>query len=1823
MRFKPPNSDATPGLSLILRRPHGLIWQNRAQTMPMKFLTRLLLFLLAGFVVGSERLEGGIIISEFLAENDGGLVDADGDSPDWIEILNDSSQAVNLGGWHLTDTPANLTRWTFPSTNLPAGGFLVVFASGKNRTTPGGELHTNFQLNNAGGWLALVQPDGAIAHAYDPAYPPQRRNASFGIVQRVRLISSGATGRYHVPTNNNLGATWTSRTFGDSSWTLATNGIGYDRNQPPGTALPVVLAVDFDERGTAPVTQDGFVSFVINSNISSTTIQTNPTTRIYGGLSLTFSNTHPLGYDDRLRTTPVNSGSFTTSALLRDHIMSRELTGTGGLDLAFSGLLPSQPHAVTVWSYDTGSSGRRVSNWYANGVLVRSNYSFDGSILPVTDDDYQFTFAAMTTPEGGLLVSGRRDLSSLANNPAVQINAIRLARVAYRSQLTSDVEAALYNRNSSLYFRLPFTVTDASSLTALELRVRYDDGFVAYVNGQSVAARNAPATPAYNSAATATHLGFDYETIPVPLAPGLLVNGTNILAIHGLNVAPNDTDFFLQAEVMGVVGSNHPVRYHWPPTPGSANGEGYSGFVADTKFSVNRGFYDTPVQVAITSATPSVTIYWTTNGSAPSPTNGFVFQQPILVDRTLAVRAAAYAPGLIPTEVETHSYLFLSQVLTQAAVQPGYPTVWQGSYPADYGMDPNVVNHPVYSQTISNDLRALPTLSVVMAHEDLWGASSGIYRNSTSSGPGWERAASVELIDSNGATRFAVNCGIEIHGNASRDNARTPKHSFRLSFKSEYGPARLRYDWFDDRVRSFDRIVLRGLGFCDAWTTRYSDTSPVPGTSLIGLRYRPENATYLKDTWIKETLREMGHLATRSDFAHLYLNGLYWGLINPSERIDAAFAASHLGGREMDWDVMAGDESYAVAELRDGFRDDWDQLMAQVNAGITNEASYQAVLEKVEVVNLVDYMMVHGVAEMEDWPFHNWYAIHRRATNGLPATRWIFLPWDQEVGMDRFVRRDRILAGADSANTPGRIYTKLRAYPEFRRLYGDRVQKHFFNGGALSLSNCIARFERLGARIFQALVPESARWGDAREFTIGANPGTGQTFTRDEWWVPEMRQLYSNYFGNLHELYLSNFQAAGLYPLTGAPEFSQFGGGVPAGFSLTLSHTNPAGAIFYTLDGSDPREYGTGNVAAGAQAYALPIPINAPTEVNARVLDSRGWSALVAATFYPPQNLQALALTEIMYHPPGLGVTNSDEFEFLELKNCGANTLNLSGLTFSQGISFTFTNGTLLAPGAFFVLVRNPAAFSARYPGVGIGGVFTGKLDNSGETVTLAHPTGTRVWSITWSDSAPWPVAADGLGFSLVPRQPGLTQAPDRGAAWRASAQPGGSPGADDPEPDIPPVVINEVLAHTDPPLLDAVELLNPTGSNALIGGWYLTDDPAMPCKFRLPSDTLIPPGGTVFFDASQFNANPGSPTNFSLSSTGDDVYLFSAGPDGQLTSYSHGVVFGASFNGVSFGRVVNEVGDEFFAPQVARTLGAPNAGPQVGPIVFNEVHYHPEPGGFEFVELLNNSDLAAPLFHGLHPANTWQVNGIGFVFPTNVVLGARELLVLAGADPATFRARYEVPAEVRVLGPFPGALQNDGENLQLLAPDNPNTNGVPYVAVEELRYNDRAPWPAAADGSGLSLQRRNPAAFANSPANWQAAAPTPGRLLAAADTDGDGMPDLWESEHGTNPLAPDAGDDADQDGFTNLQEYLAGTDPQSAQSRFELTATAAPGRVRLSFTAVSNRSYTVLWRDALGGGAWMKWTNVPAHPTNRPVVLEDSPTAGARFYRLTTPAWD
>jgi hypothetical protein len=327
-------------------------------------------------------------------------------------------------------------------------------------------------------------------------------------------------------------------------------------------------------------------------------------------------------------------------------------------------------------------------------------------------------------------------------------------------------------------------------------------------------------------------------------------------------------------------------------------------------------------------------------------------------------------------------------------------------------------------------------------------------------------------------------------------------------------------------------------------------------------------------------------------------------------------------------------------------------------------------------------------------------------------------------------------------------------------------------------------------------------------------------------------------------------------------------------------------------------------------------------------------------------------------------------------------------------------------------------------------------------------------------------------------------------------------------------------------------------------------------------------------------------------------------------------------FNGIPFERYVNSVGDEFLPLEISLTFGATNSGPRIGPIVINEINYHPPTNGDEFVELMNITSNSVPLYDPANPTNTWKLNGLGYAFPTNINLGPAQLLLLVATNPAAFRTKYGVPGGVQILGPFSGSFQNGGENLSLQAPDSPNTNLVPYVAVEEVRYNDKAPWPPAADGGGASLQRRSPLAFGNDPINWFAAAPTPGQIGDQQDSDGDGLPDWWEIAHGTNWKVADADADPDHDGFTNLQEYLAGTDPQNAQSNLRLSANfTSPGPVNLQFLAISNRTYSVLYKDALNALAWSKLADIDARPTNWLGTVPDSiGVLTNRFYRVVTP---
>jgi len=349
----------------------------------------------------------------------------------------------------------------------------------------------------------------------------------------------------------------------------------------------------------------------------------------------------------------------------------------------------------------------------------------------------------------------------------------------------------------------------------------------------------------------------------------------------------------------------------------------------------------------------------------------------------------------------------------------------------------------------------------------------------------------------------------------------------------------------------------------------------------------------------------------------------------------------------------------------------------------------------------------------------------------------------------------------------------------------------------------------------------------------------------------------------------------------------------------------------------------------------------------------------------------------------------------------------------------------------------------------------------------------------------------------------------------------------------------------------DWLEILNPRQTTLSLADWFLTDDASVPNKYRIPNNTIIAAGGRLVFNEDNFNATPGATNSFLISSTGDDVHLLSATTNGTLTGYNYSAEFGASFNGVSFTRYVNSAGEEFYPSQLTLTLGATNSGPRIGPVVISEIQYHPATNGDEFVELLNLTTNPVALYHATFPTNTWKLGGVDFTFPTSVTLGANSTLLVVATNPALFRAKYNVATNIQIFGPYAGALQDNGENVELLAPDNPNSNAVPYVVMDAARYNDQSPWPPAADGSGQSLQRVPASGYGNEPTNWIAAAPTPGQAAGTGDSDGDGMPDAWEQANGTFVFIPDADADPDHDGMKNLEEFLAGTQPNDASSVF------------------------------------------------------------------------
>ncbi len=1825
-----------------------------------------------------------VLLSEFQASNVRTLRDEDGNFEDWIEVCNTSNAPVNLAGWYLTDDSGRLNKWQFPSTNLAAGKFLVVFASSKERRVPGQPLHTNFKLSMGGEYLALVKPDGiTIATEYAPSFPPQADDLSYGLPvapQPVTLLAQGAAGKFLVPADDGLGTNWIGPAFNDAGWTDVKTGVGFDLNNSI-VLVPIADSVTdwradgvqgnrgwsygyYDRTGDAvPGYQtNDFVAFPRSDAAYGTWNYWTGTQYRWPSVDAPWdtigqSAVYPTGTNSGAEHWVIRRWLSTSAGVMqaRWHLQKTDPTGSGVTgQLYLNGVLLD---AVTIDGSDTTGVDREVLLG-----LVHVGDMVDLALSPVGPDG--------EADDGG-------------DGSANQLTILSLQYLT--SLMSTQVAGSMCGSNATAYLRLPFVVSDPSSLDQLRLHISYNDGFIAYLNGTPVAARNAPvataggtqadsvadwsttgqqgvnnwyygyydqstdpdgvynaatdfsstaaqwtwnggawvlgpgdppwdtismggwqpngtnsggvhwpirrwvsetagqvtcridfrkenvscgngatlhvfqngseqlqftlayndgaglrtnlallnlqpgdfldfaldakgsdgrpddscdgctlsvlidqepnAGPTWNSTATAARNPSDSsvpEEIDLSTHLDLLLPGTNVLAIHCLNANPADRDLLILPELIGTREAMNPGQhaYFTVPTPGAANGAG----------SVTIGPIITDV-----SHTPAV------------PGN----------DDNVLVRARVL-PTLRPVKAVTMKYRiqFMAEVTTPMYDDGnhGDGAAGDGLYgaviPASASIPGQMLRYFILATDMNSQQSRAPTFPNLTHSPQYFGTV--VYNPAvTSNLPVLQWfIANPSSANSDVPARCSVfykgvlydNIGVDLHGQSSLG---FPKKSYDFHFNPGS-----KFRWSDDAPAVGDLHLLSTWG----------------------------DKSYMRNMLAHDTYRDGGAASHFAFAVRVQQNGSFFSVANVVEAGNEDFL-QRLGldpqGALYKMNDSAKNPALANKQTRkyEGTADLQALITGMAQANLTARQAYM--YDNLNLPEVIDFLAAKIITADVDCCFKNYYLYRDSDGTG----EWQGMPWDVDLSFGHvwtcgspcyqyydptIYTNQGIYVGNDNT-----VFIPVYGTPATRQMFLRRLRT--LMDALLQPPGTLATndFYRLKTQQLRDQIgPDSTfdyakwgTWGTHETITQAVNRIWNEFLPGRRGFMFQMMSVTNH--GDIPAPQPGNaiVRIDGLEyrPASANPAQEWLSLTNPNSYAVDLSNWRleggvrftfkpgtviPAQSVMYVSPDVKAFRSRTNSPKGGEQRFVVgPYQGNLSTWGESLVLvDPTG--RLVNSNRYvgtPSLAQQFLRVTEIFYNPgPWLGNTNVDAelFEFLELRNIGSVPLDLRGVRFTEGVQFDFTTSAItnLDAGARLVLVRDTNAFALRY-GLSrlVAGQFAGKLENNGERLRLEDAFGEKILDFSYDNR--WYPITDGHGYSLVIADDQLSWSVwGHKTSWRPNGVPGGTPGQSDSVlPEFPPIVLNEILAHTDPPEVDAIELYNPAATNVNVGDWCLSDDFTVPKKFRIPYPTTIPARGYIYFTAAQFNPSPGVFPSFALGSEGDDVWLFSSDASSNLTGYVDGFSFGATANGVSLGRYANTAGEIDYPPQIAVTLGRTNAGPLVGPIVISEIMYHPPPtvssnASASFIELANLSSLSMPLFNPTEPTNTWRLrNAVDFDFPTNVLLLPGSRLLVVGFDPSNapalldFRVRYGVPAAIPVYGPWQGHLGNSDQTVELKKPDPWGTNGVPYVVVEKVHYQNAAPWPEAADGTGCSLQRRTLWTYANEPTNWFASTPTAG----------------------------------------------------------------------------------------------------------------------------------
>lgn len=1015
--------------------------------------------------------------------------------------------------------------------------------------------------------------------------------------------------------------------------------------------------------------------------------------------------------------------------------------------------------------------------------------------VPVSAGDYAADFAGWSSASGEFTGTSWRDVRTGIGFDDPE--------AAYGALIHPDGELSpqLRNQQRTACLRIPFSVGDPAAVISLRLRMKYDDGFIAWINGVRVAEDAAPVDPQWNSLATrnrneALNEGWTDFGIPVSGIP--LSAGVNLLAVQGFNVTTGSSDFLI-LPVLEIVSRADATAatYFSEPTPGETNGAGG------------------PVGPRISEAVSTIPRPAGNSGSSPA-----------VVTARVSPTVSAVAPGSVKLFHRTMFGPESEIVLADDGVSPDAVAgdgIHSGVMPTD-GPSPGRMLRWRYEATdVNGNVGRLPVHADPEDYDRYFGTVAENPAESTSQLPVVHQFVEDEAAAGTRAGtrcsvfhlgRFYDNVHVSLHGQST---AAFAKKSQNLDFNTDN-----RFTWSEGAVRKVKDVDL---------LSNHADK------------------TRVRNSLSHEVARLAGAVHHFAFPVRVQRNGGFHGVMDMVEDGDDRMLERN--GLDPDgalykmYDALVSTSGGEKKTRRDEGKGDLQELISALDPTLPADVRRRHAYDHVDLPATVNYLATRVINNDRDHGHKNYYLY--RDTNGSGEWRpvmWdVDLTWGRNYSASSGYFDDSLYSNPITVQTPNnRLYRVVWESPELRAMFLRRLRT-LMDGILEAPGTSGGWVETYMRNLAGTIDPDPADpspWTDGDlDFSKWGTWGRGLR-PREE-----VEHVIASYLGS-HRQWLYNqgsdrqrygpspadsdvipdaarteeagmvvFGPADFHPASGsqAEEYLVLRNMTPdavdlSGWTLSgaISHTFPGGTVIPPGDGSPSSDF-RGLLHLAKDASAFRQRATGPTggemrlvqggydgqlparggRVELRARDGR-WIAALDYAGEPTAHQAALRITELQYHPGPLSPSeqlvfpgvSKEEFEFIELANFGGVPLELGGVAFTDGIDFVFPPLTL-APGGRVVVAKNPAAFARRYPGSGapVVGPYEGQLDNAGERIEVSDPSGEVVLAFDYRDD--WYPVTDGSGRSLVLRDDGAAHdAFGDPRVWAISGEPLGTPGSGD-----------------------------------------------------------------------------------------------------------------------------------------------------------------------------------------------------------------------------------------------------------------------------------------------------------------------------------------------------------------------------------------------------------------------------------------------------------